>query len=101
MKQIIFGTVIALLFSGFFVEQAFAQVNGTNGEIAGDGTKAVGGNGGIGTSGSTINGKNGTANGHSVGGTTSSGGDWRDSSIGRNYAIQDGVLSLLWADSSE
>ncbi|MGC2680723.1 MAG: hypothetical protein WA323_02570 [Candidatus Nitrosopolaris sp.] len=77
MKQIIFGTVIALLFSGFFVEQAFAQVNGTNGGIAGGGTKGgVGGNGGIGTSGSTINGKNGTsANGHSVGGTTSSGGD--------------------------
>jgi hypothetical protein len=76
MKQIIFGTVIALLFSGFFVEQAFAQVNGTNGGISGDGTKAVGGNGGIGTSGSTINGKNGTsANGHSVGGTTISGGD--------------------------
>lgn len=76
MKQIIFGTVIALLLSGFFVEQAFAQVNGTNGGMAGGGTKAVGGNGGIGTSGSTINGKNGTsANGHSVGGTMSSGGD--------------------------
>ena len=42
--------------------------NGTNGGIAGGGTKdGVGGNGGIGTSGSTINGKKGTsANGHSV-----------------------------------
>jgi hypothetical protein len=75
MKQIIFGAVMALLLSGFFVEQAFAQVNGTNGGIAGGGTKGgVAGNGGIGTSGKTINGKNGTsANGHGIGGTTNAG----------------------------
>ena len=66
MKQIIFSVVAALLLSGFFVEQAFAQMTGTNGGIAGGGTKGgVGGNGGNGTSGKTINGKNGTdANGH-------------------------------------
>jgi hypothetical protein len=77
MKQIIFGTVIALLLSGFFVEEAFAQVNGTNGGIAGGGTKGgVGGNGGNGTSGKTINGKNGIdANGHSLGGATNGSGD--------------------------
>jgi hypothetical protein len=77
MKQIIFGTVIALLLSGFFVEQVFAQVNGTNGGKAGDGTKGgIGGNGGIGTSGSAINGKNGTsANGHSTGDAVSGSGD--------------------------
>ncbi|HYA84548.1 MAG TPA: hypothetical protein VEH06_14040 [Candidatus Bathyarchaeia archaeon] len=71
MKQIIFGTIVALLLSGFFVEQAFAQVTGTNGGVAGGGTKGgVGGNGGIGTSGKTINGKNGTsANGNMVGGS--------------------------------
>ena len=33
MKQIIFGAVIVLLLSGFFVEQAFAQVLGSNGGI--------------------------------------------------------------------
>jgi len=73
MKQIIFGAVIALLLSGFLVEQAFAQANGTNGGKGGDGTKGgIGGNGGIGTSGSTINGKNGTsANGHGIGPTGS------------------------------
>jgi len=38
MKQIIFGAVIALLLSGFFVEQAFAQVTGSNGWIGGSGT---------------------------------------------------------------
>lgn len=72
MKQIIFGSVIALLLFGFFVEQAFAQVTGTNGGIAGGGTKGgVGGNGGVGTSGNTTNGKNGTnANGHSIVGIT-------------------------------
>ena len=72
MKQIIFGAVIALLLSGFFVEQAFAQINGANGGKGEDGTKGgIGGNGGIGTSGKTINGKNDTsANGH---GTTGSG----------------------------
>jgi hypothetical protein len=80
MKQIIFGTVIALLLSGFFVEQAFAQVNGTNGGKGGngeDGTKGgIGGNGGIGTSGSAINGKNGTsANGHSISDAVSGSGD--------------------------
>jgi hypothetical protein len=77
MKQIIFGTVIALLLSGFFVEQAFAQVNGTNGGKGGNGQDAIkGGNGGIGTSGSTINGKNGTsANGHSFGDAVSGSGD--------------------------
>jgi hypothetical protein len=47
---------------GFFVEQAFAQVNGINDGKAGDGTKGgVGGNGGVDTSGKTINGKNGTS----------------------------------------
>ncbi len=78
MKQIIFGTVIALVLSGFFVEQAFAaQVNGTNGGIAGGGTKGgVGGNGGNGTSGKTINGKNGIdANGHGLGVAPSGSGD--------------------------
>ena len=79
MKQIIFGTVIALLLSAFFVQQAFAQVNGTNGGKGGngeDGTKAgIGGNGGIGTSGA-INGKNGTsANGRSIGDAASGSGD--------------------------
>jgi hypothetical protein len=71
MKQIIFGTIVALLLSGFFVEQAFAQVTGTNGGVAGGGTKGgVGGNRGIGTSGKTINGKNGTnANGNSLDGS--------------------------------
>lgn len=66
MKQIIFSVVAALLLSGFFVEQAFAQMTGTNGGIARGGTKGgVGGNGGNGTSGKTINGKNGTdATGH-------------------------------------
>jgi hypothetical protein len=77
MKQIILGTVIALVLSGFFVEQAFAQVNGTNGGIAGGGTKGgVGGNGGNGTSGKTINGKTGIdANGHSLGGAAMGFGD--------------------------
>jgi hypothetical protein len=75
MKQIIFGTVIALLLSGFFVEQAFAQINGANGGKGEDGAKGgLGGNGGIGTSGKTINGKNGTsANGHGISGTANSG----------------------------
>jgi hypothetical protein len=77
MKQIIIGTVIALLLSGFFVDQAFGQVNGTNGGIAGGGTKGgIGGNGGNGTSGKTINGKNGIdANGHSLAGATTGSGD--------------------------
>ncbi len=72
MKQIIFGSVIAILLFGFFVEQAFAQVIGANGGTAAGGTKGgVGGNGGVGTTGNTINGKNGTdANGHSGGGAT-------------------------------
>jgi hypothetical protein len=75
MKQIILGAVVALLLSGFFVEEAFAQINGTNGGKGEDGAKGgVGGNGGIGTSGKTINGKNGTnANGHGIDGTTNSG----------------------------
>ena len=77
MKQIILGMVMTLLVFGFFVEQAFAQVNGTNGGKGGNGQDAIkGGNGGIGTSGSTINGKNGTsANGHSFGDTVSGSGD--------------------------
>ena len=78
MKQIIVGSVLALLLSGFFVEQAFAQPNGgtagngTNGGIAGNGTNGgIGGNGGAGTIGSTINGKHGTnANGHNGEGAT-------------------------------
>ena len=75
MKQIIFGVVIALLLSGFFAEQAFAQINGTNGGRGQDGSKGgIGGNGGIGTSGNAINGRNGTsANGHDIGGTINSG----------------------------
>jgi hypothetical protein len=77
MKQIILGTVIALVLSGFFVEQAFAQANGTNGGIGGGGTKGgVGGNGGNGTSGKTINGKNGIdANGHNLGVAPTGSGD--------------------------
>jgi hypothetical protein len=77
MKQIIFGSVIVLLLFGFFVDQAFAQVNGTHGVIAGNSTNGkIGGNGGVGTSGSTINGKNGTnANGQSIGGSTGGGED--------------------------
>jgi hypothetical protein len=73
----LFGTVIALLLSGFFVEQAFAQANGTNGGKGADGTKGgIGGSGGIGISGSAINGKNGTsANGHSIGDAVSGSGD--------------------------
>jgi len=62
MKEIIIGSLLALLVSGFFVEQAFAQVTGTNGGIAGGGTNgAAGGNGGAGTSGNTTgtSGKNG------------------------------------------
>jgi hypothetical protein len=34
MKQVIFGCVLALLSFGFFVDQAFDQVTGTNGGIA-------------------------------------------------------------------
>ncbi|MGA8081663.1 MAG: hypothetical protein WB988_07350 [Candidatus Nitrosopolaris sp.] len=77
---IIIGSVIALLLFGYFVEQAFAQIIGTNGGAAGGGTKGgIGDNGGVGTSGNTINGKNGTsANGHNIGGNTgSSSGDSR------------------------
>jgi len=45
MKQIIFGAVIALLLSGFFVEQAFAHINGANGAKGEDGIKgSIGGN---------------------------------------------------------
>jgi hypothetical protein len=60
MKQIIFGAVILLL-SGFFVEQAFAQVIGSNGWIGGSGTTGNGTNGGVSTNGNTTNGKNGTS----------------------------------------
>jgi hypothetical protein len=72
MKQIIFGSVLALLLFGFFVEQAFAQETGTNGGIAAGGTNgAIAGNGGVSTSGNTTNGKNGAnANGDSIGNTT-------------------------------
>jgi hypothetical protein len=70
MKQIIFGAVIALLLSGFFVEQAFAQVTGSNGRIGGSGTTGTATNGGVSTNGNTTNGKNGTsANGHSIDGS--------------------------------
>jgi hypothetical protein len=74
MKQIIFAGVLALLLFGFFLEQAFAQVTGTNG------TKGtVGGNGIVGAGGSTINIKNGTnANGHTRDGTGGSAGEQRD-----------------------
>jgi hypothetical protein len=47
MKQIIFGAVIALLLSGFFVYQAFAQVTGSNGGIGGSGTTGTATNGGV------------------------------------------------------
>jgi len=72
MKQIIFGSVLALLLFGFFGEQAFAQERGTNGGIAAGGTKgATAGNGGFSTSGNTTNDKNGAdANGDSIGNTT-------------------------------
>ena len=72
MKQIIFGSVIALLLFGFFVEQVFAQETGTNGGIAAGGTNgAIAGNGGVSTSGNTTNNKNGVnANGDSIGNTT-------------------------------
>jgi hypothetical protein len=67
MKQIFFGAVIALLLSGFFVEQAFAQVTGSNGGIGGSGTTGTATNGGVSANGNTTNGKNGTsANGHSI-----------------------------------
>jgi hypothetical protein len=70
MKQIIFGAVIVLLLSAFFVEQAFAQVIGSNGGIGGSGTTGKGANGGVSTNGNTTNGKNGTsANGHSIDGS--------------------------------
>lgn len=76
MNQIIFGTVIALLLSAFFIEQAFAQVNGANGGKGEAGTGGKGGIGGTGGIGSTINGKNGTStNGHSVGNVISGSGD--------------------------
>ena len=39
MKQIIFGAVIALLLSGFFVEEALANINGANGAKGEDGIK--------------------------------------------------------------
>ena len=77
MKQVIFGSVLALLLFGFFVEQAFAQVTGTNGDIAAGGTNgAIAGNGGVGSGGSTINIKNGTnVNGHTRAGTGGSAGE--------------------------
>jgi hypothetical protein len=76
MKQIIIGTVIALLLSAFFVEQAFAMT-GANGGIGGGGTKGgAGGNGGNGTNGKTINGKNGTdASGQTLASATTGSGD--------------------------
>jgi len=65
MKEIIFAGVLALLLFGFFLEQGFAQVTGTNGTKG-----AVGGNGVVGADGSTINIKNGTnVNGHTRGGS--------------------------------
>jgi hypothetical protein len=76
MKQIIFGAVITLLLSGFFLEQAFAQVMGSNGGIGGSGTTGKGTNGGVSTNGNTTNGKTGTnANGHSMDGGVSGSGD--------------------------
>ena len=70
MKQIIFGAVIALLLSGLFVEQAFAQVTGSNGGIGGSGTTGTATNGGVSTNGNATNAKNGTsANGHSIDGS--------------------------------
>ena len=66
MKQIIFGAVIALLLSGFFVEEALANINGANGAKGEDGIK--------GTSGKTIIGKNGaSANHHAISNTVGSG----------------------------
>jgi hypothetical protein len=76
MKQMIFGAVIVLLLYGFFVEQAFAQVIGSNGGIGGSGTTGKGANGGVSTNGNTTNGKSGTsANGHSIDGAVSGSGD--------------------------
>jgi hypothetical protein len=73
MIQIIIVGVLALVLSGFFVDQAFAQANGG---IGGNGTNGgVGGNGA--TGGSAASGKHGTnANGHNGEGTMgSTGGD--------------------------
>jgi hypothetical protein len=57
MKQIILGSVIALLFLGIFVEQASAQVTGTKG--SGGGTNGTTGGNKVITSGNTTNVKNG------------------------------------------
>jgi hypothetical protein len=70
MKQIIFGAIIALLLFGFFVEESFAQVIGSNGGIGGSGTTGTATNGGVSTNGNTTNGNNGSsANGHSIDGS--------------------------------
>ena len=74
MKQIIFGSVIAILLFGFFVEQAFAQVIGANGGTAAGRELRVeqGVTVELAQSGNTINGKNSNdANGHSRGAPTS------------------------------
>ena len=72
MKQLIFVGVLALLLFGFFVDQALAQVTGTNGRIVAGGTNgAIVGNGGVSASGNTTNGKNAAnANGDNIGNTT-------------------------------
>jgi len=68
MKKAIFGSVLALLLFGFFVDQAFAQVTGTNDGIE---AGAIVGKDGVSTSGNTTNGKNGAnANGDNIGNTT-------------------------------
>jgi len=60
-----------LLLSGFFVEEALAQVIGSNGGIGGSGTTGTATNGGLThTNGNTTNSKNGaSANGHSIDGS--------------------------------
>ena len=72
MKKAIFGSVLALLLFGFFVDQAFAQVTGTNDGIAAGGNNgAIVGKGGVSASDNTTNGKNGAnANGDNIGNTT-------------------------------
>jgi hypothetical protein len=70
MKHTIFGAVIALLLYGFFVEQAYAQVIGSNGGVGGSGTSGTATNGGVSTNGNTTIGKNGTSsNGYTIDGS--------------------------------
>jgi hypothetical protein len=58
MKQIIVGSIIALLFLGIFVEQASVQAIGTKG-AGGSTNGTTGGNSKVNSSGNTTNVKNG------------------------------------------